>query len=95
MTANVVSRRIRVRGRVQGVFYRATAQAKARELGVHGHARNLADGSVEVLAHGSPQAVEAFTQWLWTGSPASRVTAVDVETHPTGAGQPAPDFTTG
>ena len=95
MEAIVVSRRIRVRGRVQGVFYRASAQARARELGVHGHARNLADGSVEVLVHGAPEAVEAFTQWLWIGSPASKVTAVDAEPLHPGAAQPPSDFTTG
>ncbi len=72
-----VARRALVSGRVQGVFYRASAAAKARELGVTGCARNLPDGRVEVIAHGEPAAVRVFLDWLWTGSTASRVTAVE------------------
>ncbi|HTV79441.1 MAG TPA: acylphosphatase [Steroidobacteraceae bacterium] len=67
-----------VSGRVQGVFYRGTAAARAREMGVAGYARNLPDGRVEVLAQGEPAQVEAFIQWLWIGSVASKVTAVEV-----------------
>jgi acylphosphatase len=63
---------------VQGVFYRATAARRARELGIRGYARNLPDGRVEVLACGDERAVQAFVNWLWTGSSASRVTSVDV-----------------
>ena len=74
----MITRKCIVGGRVQGVFYRATAATRARELGVHGHALNLADGRVEVLAHGEPGAVQTFIDWLWTGSSASRVTSVDV-----------------
>jgi acylphosphatase len=73
----MICRRSLVSGRVQGVFYRATCVRKAQSLGIEGHARNLADGRVEVLACGEPQIVEAFIAWLWEGSPASRVTAVD------------------
>lgn len=68
-----------VSGRVQGVFYRATAVNKARELGIDGFARNLTDGRVEVVACGEPRAVEQLAQWLWTGSSASKVTDVHVE----------------
>jgi acylphosphatase len=67
-----------VSGRVQGVFYRGTAAARARELGITGYARNLADGRVEVLACGEEGAVRSFVEWLWIGSSASRVTAVQV-----------------
>ncbi len=67
-----------VSGRVQGVFYRGTAAARARELGITGYARNLADGRVEVLACGEDGAVQSFIEWLWIGSSASRVTAVQV-----------------
>jgi acylphosphatase len=67
-----------VSGRVQGVFYRGTAAARARELRITGYARNLADGRVEVLACGEEGAVQSFVEWLWIGSSASRVTAVQV-----------------
>lgn len=72
-------RRGLVSGRVQGVYYRATVARRARELGVRGYARNLADGRVEVLACGEPAAVRQLLEWLWIGSSASSVTAVDVE----------------
>ena len=68
-----------VAGRVQGVFYRGTAQRRAQELAIRGYARNLPDGRVEVVACGEDAAVEAFVSWLWTGSSASKVTAVEVE----------------
>ncbi len=72
----MVCKRCVVEGRVQGVYYRASAARRAQELGIRGHARNLADGRVEVLACGESVAVEAFVSWLWIGSSASRVTAV-------------------
>jgi len=67
---------------VQGVFYRATIARAARDLGVEGYARNLADGRVEVLACGDPLALEALVRALWAGSSASKVTDVSVETVP-------------
>lgn len=73
-----VARRCLVAGRVQGVFYRASTRQRAQELGVSGHARNLPDGRVEVLACGPPRAVAALCEWLWQGSPASHVTSVEV-----------------
>jgi len=74
-----ICQRSLVSGRVQGVFYRASAASKARKLGVDGYATNLPDGRVEVLACGPPAAVAAFIGWLWEGSSASRVTAVASE----------------
>jgi acylphosphatase len=62
------------------VFYRASARARAEVLGVTGYARNLPDGRVEVLACGETDAVEAFCQWLWKGSPAASVQDVVIET---------------
>jgi acylphosphatase len=59
------------------VFYRATAARRAQELGIRGHARNLPDGRVEVLACGEHAAVETFVSWLWIGSSASKVTSVE------------------
>jgi acylphosphatase len=66
------------------VFYRATAARRALELGIRGHARNLPDGRVEVLACGERAAVETFVGWLWIGSSASQVTSVE-------ASEAAPD----
>ena len=80
--SEIIARRCYVSGRVQGVFYRASTRDRARALGVTGYARNLADGRVEVLACGSPEAVEAMCRWLWHGSPASQVTTVEVSEVP-------------
>jgi len=74
----MVCKKCLIGGRVQGVFYRATAARRARELGLHGYARNLADGRVEVLACGDEDTVNAFVEWLWIGSSASKVTSVEV-----------------
>ena len=68
-----VCRRCIVSGRVQGVFYRDTTRHKASELGVTGSARNLPDGSVEVIACGEQQAVETLCKWLWQGPDYARV----------------------
>ncbi len=83
-----------VAGRVQGVFYRATAARRAHELAIRGYARNLPDGRVEVLACGEAQAVESFVSWLWTGSSASKVTSVDVTDLPSHAVQVSAGFHT-
>jgi acylphosphatase len=77
--AERVARRCLVAGRVQGVFYRASARSRAQALGVTGFARNLPDGRVEVLACGSPAAVQALCDWLWEGPPAAQVTSVDTQ----------------
>jgi acylphosphatase len=75
--ADVIAQRSYVSGRVQGVFYRATTVRKAESLGLRGYARNLADGRVEVLAVGEDAAVKELMAWLWTGSAASKVAAVE------------------
>ncbi|MDQ1345983.1 MAG: acylphosphatase [Pseudomonadota bacterium] len=74
-----VARRCLVAGRVQGVFYRASTRSRAEALGVTGHARNLPDGRVEVLACGTPQAVQALCDWLWQGPAAADVASVEIE----------------
>ncbi|MGS0997781.1 acylphosphatase [Rhodanobacter sp. UC4451_H18] len=71
--------RFLVEGRVQGVFFRASTREQALALGIAGHARNLDDGRVEVLAGGSGEALDALEQWLWQGPPAADVTAVSRE----------------
>jgi acylphosphatase len=91
----VIAKRCLVGGRVQGVFYRATTAHRARELGLTGHALNLPDGRVEVLACGERDAVQALIEWLWTGSSASKVTAVEVRELAPGEYQPPASFRTG
>ena len=66
-------------GLVQGVFFRASTQTQAIALGIRGHARNLPDGRVEVLACGEEPAVGALCAWLQSGPPQARVTAVQCE----------------
>ncbi len=67
------SARFLVGGKVQGVFFRASTRERARRLGLRGHARNLADGRVEVVAAGDDDAVDALAQWLQHGPPMARV----------------------
>jgi len=67
-----------VTGSVQGVFFRAETQKKARELGVAGWVRNCTDGSVEVHAEGSPQQLKALETWLHTGPADAEVADVRV-----------------
>jgi acylphosphatase len=75
----LIARLCRVSGRVQGVFFRAATRDRADELGVVGYARNLPNGTVEVLACGDELAVRTLCDWLWQGPPAAHVTAVTVE----------------
>jgi len=69
-------RRYLVRGRVQGVFFRASARNEALRLGLTGFAKNLDDGRVEAVACGEPAALEEFQRWLQHGPPAARVDEV-------------------
>jgi acylphosphatase len=75
---------------VQGVFFRAATRARAEELGVAGYARNLPDGTVEVLAYGDEAAVRSLCDWLWQGSPGSHVTAVEIEERDAASIEPRP-----
>jgi acylphosphatase len=90
----MICRRCLVGGRVQGVFYRASAARRAAELALRGYARNLPDGRVEVMALGEDAAVEEFVHWLWTGSSASKVTSVEVSEVPADSVQVPPGFLT-
>lgn len=75
---SVCAKKAIVSGKVQGVFYRATTREKALSLNLNGYAKNLPDGSVEVLAQGDITHIESLMTWLWKGSPASDVTSVHV-----------------
>jgi acylphosphatase len=69
--------RFLVSGKVQGVFFRASAREQALKLGLSGHAINLADGRVEVVAEGAAEALEAMASWLRRGPPMARVERVE------------------
>jgi acylphosphatase len=81
-----------IEGRVQGVFFRASAREQATELGLRGYARNLHDGRVEVLAVGDVQALERLAEWLKRGPAQAHVTRVErIEADD---GEAGPDFDT-
>jgi acylphosphatase len=67
-----------VKGRVQGVFFRASTQREARRLGVTGWVKNRADGSIEILAEGEEDAIKEIVGWANHGPSAARVDHVDV-----------------
>jgi acylphosphatase len=81
-----------VSGRVQGVFFRATTQEQAQQLGLAGYAKNLPDRRVEVVACGNEQAVEELKAWLWEGPRHAEVT--DVQCEPADSGSWPDGFTT-
>ncbi len=64
---------------MQGVWFRASTQKRARQLGVDGWAHNMPNGDVEVLMCGAPTAVAALEQWLHQGPPLAKVQSVESE----------------
>jgi acylphosphatase len=73
-----VRRRILVRGRVQGVFFRGAIADAASRAGVEGWVRNLPDGNVEAVFEGEPAAVEALVSFARQGPQYARVAGIDV-----------------
>lgn len=69
--------RVLVRGRVQGVSFRAATRAEARRLGVSGWVRNEDDGSVLLEAWGPADAVAALLTWCGKGPPLARVSSLE------------------
>ena len=72
-------RRYVIRGRVQGVNFRAAAAAEARRLGLRGRIWNRDDDAVEAVAAGATAALDRFEAWLQRGPPLARVEEVTVE----------------
>jgi acylphosphatase len=73
---------IRVTGRVQGVFYRASARLEAVKLGLVGYARNEEDGSVQAEAEGEKESLDRFVAWCRQGPRHALVEAVEVTPGP-------------
>ena len=74
----MITRHLRIAGRVQGVGFRYHMERKARALGVAGWVRNRRDGTVEAVVQGSGEAVDALVAWAHEGPPAALVTDVRV-----------------
>lgn len=82
-----------VSGKVQGVFFRASARDRAQALGLRGFAKNLPDGRVEVLAAGDDAAIDELAAWLREGPPMARVD--DLERMPARDDEAGEGFVTG
>lgn len=78
MTEQLIRRHVIVRGQVQGVGFRWSADARARDLGLAGWVRNRSDGTVEAEIQGTEEQVDAMLEWLHRGPQFASVTAVDV-----------------
>ncbi|HET6534757.1 MAG TPA: acylphosphatase [Sphingomicrobium sp.] len=74
-----IARRVRVTGRVQGVFFRAWTRDEAQSLGVTGWVRNCSDGSVEAQLEGDPEAIDELLDLIREGPPDARVDNLSVE----------------
>ena len=79
MSGATVRVHVIVRGRVQGVFFRASTRSRALELGLAGWVRNRPDGSVEAVFEGPPEAVEAMTAFCREGPECARVDHVEAQ----------------
>jgi acylphosphatase len=69
---------IKVIGRVQGVYFRVFTQNKAKHFGIKGSVKNLADGSVEIIAEAEHIAIENFIKWCHKGPVTARVDLVEI-----------------
>lgn len=78
---NMIQIKVIVKGRVQGVFYRAHTQRQADRLGVKGYVKNLPDGSVEAVFEADQKSVSQMVKWCHQGPAASNVK--EVLTHKT------------
>lgn len=70
---------VKVKGRVQGVFYRQSTRTAAEKLGLCGWVCNMMDGSVEAEIKGPREKVDELINWCRSGPPSARVDAVEVD----------------
>lgn len=68
---------LKIYGRVQGVYFRSSAQSKARELGLSGWAKNIPDGTLETVVEGEEEMLEEYIRWCKKGPAAARVDKVE------------------
>jgi acylphosphatase len=73
-----LTKRVEIRGHVQGVGYRASFEERARELKLSGWVRNRRDGSVEALVAGDANRLAHIISWAWLGPPSAEVDDVAV-----------------
>lgn len=74
----MATKHLTIKGRVQGVFYRATAKEVATKLGLTGWVRNTGEGHVEALVSGEEERINKFVEWCWQGPKAAAVTGVEM-----------------
>jgi len=74
-----ITRRLRISGRVQGVFFRESMRQRAEQLNVTGWVRNCADGTVEAIAQGDAFEVGRLIEWAQRGPDAAKVDRVEIE----------------
>ena len=74
-----ITRRLRISGRVQGVYFRESMRLRAKELKVSGWVRNRADGTVEAMVQGEADAVERMIEWARRGPASAQVKKVEIE----------------
>lgn len=71
--------KIKVEGRVQGVFFRQSTQEKAMDLGIKGTVKNCDDDSVEIVATGMKEQLDKLVEWCWEGPPKAKVINVTTQ----------------
>jgi acylphosphatase len=78
----MITMRLVITGKVQGVFYRKSAKEKAGELKITGTVRNLATGEVEIIATGNREQLDNLITWCKVGPPKAVVTKIEIEEQP-------------